>query len=422
VLTRESKQGWAELADGRTRRPATQISVEESQTLEPLAGYHFPDPDDLAFIQYTSGSTGDPKGVMLSHRNVLTNVPQLIAATEATADDVFVSWLPAYHDMGLVLMTICPLYLGARLHLLPAELGNIRSWLEAIQSQRGTFTAAPDFAYRLCLRSVHDPGGIDLSSVRVALNAAEPVRASTARDFESAFGLRNVMISGYGLAEATVGVSISKPGAGLRADDHGLVAVGHPFEGVEVRIVEGCKALGAGRIGEIAIRGPANTRGYFEDPAGTRGLQWGNGFILTGDLGYLDDAGELFIAGRKKNVIKHLGTTLAPQEIEEAVDRLPFVRYSAAVGVDRGGFEGEQVYVFAELRAPADDPARAHEAALEIVRAVFGRMGFRPGRAYLLKPRSIPRTTNGKIQHALLRERYLDGSLRASGAILYPEY
>jgi acyl-CoA synthetase (AMP-forming)/AMP-acid ligase II len=324
--------------------------------------------------------------------------------------------------MGLILMAICPLYLGARLCLLPAELGSIRSWLATIESQRGTFTAAPDFAYRLCVREASHSNRVDLSSLRVALNAAEPVRASTAHAFETAFGLKNVMTSGYGLAEATVGVSISRPGRALRTDGRGLVSVGRPFAGLDVEIVDDGAAQPAGQIGEIAIRGPCNTRGYLNDPAATRGLQWRDGFILTGDYGYLDDAGELFIAGRKKNVIKHAGTTVAPQEIEETVDRLPFVRYSAAVGVDRGGFGGEQVYIFAETRGLTNDAAGAHEAALEVVRAMHACMGFRPGRTYLLRPRTIPRTSNGKVQHALLRERYLDGSLRASGAILYPEY
>jgi len=398
------------------------VTVEESVELEPLASFPPPDPDDVAFIQYTSGSTGDPKGVMLSHRNLLTNARQMIAGMQITSQDTFVSWLPVYHDMGLILMTICPLYVGTTVHLLPAGIRDARSWLRVIQQQEATFTAAPDFAYRLLMRYVQVPGGFDLSSLRVALNAAEPVRMQTAREFETAFGLRDVMTAGYGLAEATVGVSMSSPGSGLRADGRGLVSVGRPFPGLEIRIVDGRRILPFGQIGEIAIRSAANSLGYFDNRQATSELQWGEGFILSGDLGYLDEAGELFIAGRRKSIIKRFGETIAPQEIEETVDRLPFVRHSAALGLDRGGLEGEQVYVFVELRSSGRDLDALHVAALEVVRAVQARLGFRPGRVYLLRRRAIPRTYNGKLQHALLRERYLDGSLRESGAILYPEY
>ena len=398
------------------------LSVEESVALEPLASFPPLDTDHVAFIQYTSGSTGNPKGVMLSHRNLLTNARQMIAGMQITAQDVFVSWLPVYHDMGLILMTICPLYVGTTVHLLPADIRDARSWLQVIQQQRATFTAAPDFAYRLLMRYVQAPGRFDLSSLRVALNAAEPVRMQTMRDFESAFGLRDVITAGYGLAETTVGVSMSSPGSGLRPDARGLVSVGRPFPGVEIRIVDGRHILPSGQIGEIAIRSAANSLGYLDNPKATSELQWGEGFILSGDMGYLDEAGELFIAGRRKSIIKRSGETIAPQEIEETVDSLPFVRYSAALGVDRGGFEGEQIYVFVELRSSERDSEALHAAALKVVRAVQGRMGFRPGRVYLLGARAIPRTYNGKIQHALLRERYLDGRLRESGAILYPEY
>jgi acyl-CoA synthetase (AMP-forming)/AMP-acid ligase II len=386
----------------------------------PAAGPH-----DLAYLQYTSGSTGDPKGVQLTSFHLLTNVRQMIAGMALSERDVFVSWLPAYHDMGLILMTMAPLYLGAELHLLPTNLKDVRPWLEAIQHWRGTFTAAPDYAYRLVLRQVAAPGDWDLSSLRVALNAAEPVRASTVRDFERAFGLCHVMTAGYGLAEATVGVSMQAPGTPARVDERGLVSVGRPFPGVQVQIVEtpAGSALPPGRIGEIVVNSPANTTGYFNNPAATAALFWQEAWLRTGDLGYLDGDGRLFIAGRLKNILKRAGQTIYPQEVEEVVDRTPGVRYSAAVGIDRDGPEGEQIYVFAEARdGDALPEAARHALAVEIVAQVQSTLGIRPGRVFLVRPRSLPLTTTGKLQHGRLKEQYLAGDLRRQAAILYPEF
>jgi len=296
----------------------------------------------------------------------------------------------------------------------------LHPWLDAIQNHKATFTAAPDFAYRLCLRHV-DPDEYDLSSLRVALNAAEPVRASTIRDFERAFGLTNVMVAGYGLAEATVGVSMWKPQTPNRIDSRGRVSVGVPFPDVNLLIVSEGRILPQGEIGEIAICSEANSLGYLKNPVETDTLFWKDGYLLSGDLGYLDEDGYLYIVIRKKNIIKRSGETISPQEIEEVVDIMPGVRFSAAIGVDKGGMEGEQVYVFAEIRdnIPEND---YYEMALQMVADFHAHMGFRPARVYLLKPRSIPLTPNGKIQHLRLQKMYLDGILRTQGSILYPEY
>lgn len=381
------------------------------------------DPADVAFLQYTSGSTGSPKGVMLTHQGLLTNIRQLIDGMAISKDDCFVSWLPVYHDMGLILMTMVPFFLGATLVLLPTSLANARTWLMAIARHRGTLTAAPDFAYRLALKFVRDPAAFDLSSLRVALNAAEPVRPTTLAEFERAFGLHDVLIAGYGLAEATVGVCTWTPGTPALVDARGVVSVGQAFTGIEIQIIEHEELVPAGHIGEIVVRSPANTRGYFSDAGETANLFWRDAFIRTGDLGYLDDAGHLFVTGRLKNIIKHGGETVFPQEAEQITDHLPFVRRSAAVGIDSGGSEGEQLYVFAEMsKASGVDLSGLYDAAVDIVQAVHGQLGIRPARVYLLRPRAIPLTDNGKTRHAALREAYVTGGLRASDAILFPGY
>lgn len=382
-------------------------------------------PGDTALLQYTSGSTGAPKGVVLSHDNLLTNVRQMIVGMEITPDDVFVSWLPVCHDMGLILMTLVPFYLGARLALLPTALTDVRVWLSAIAEHRGTFTAAPDFAYRLCLRAVRDPARFDLSSLRVALDAAEPVRAETIRRFHAAFGLSRVVVPGYGLAEATVGVSMQPPGTEPAVSERGLVAIGRPFPDVRIEIVatdaSPARAAAVDEVGELVIESPANTSGYFRDPEATAALFLRPGAIRTGDLGYRDAAGEVFLVGRSKNVILQAGRNLAPQEIEEAVEALSFVRRAAAVGVDRGRAEGEQAYVFAELRrAKPPPPDELRELARQAVEAVYERLGLRPGRVFLVRPRTIPLTPNGKLRHGDLRAAYLAGDLAVSGAIVFP--
>jgi acyl-CoA synthetase (AMP-forming)/AMP-acid ligase II len=400
-----------------------EMSVTHGRDISSHAAFPQVLPDDIAFLQYTSGSTGEPKGVMLTHRGLLTNVGQLIAGMQLVPSDCFVSWLPVYHDMGLILMTMVPFFMGAKLVLLPTALARGGPWLRAIANHRGTVTAAPDFAWRLALRSVRDPAAFDLSSLRVGLNAAEPVRPATIGGFERAFGLCNVLVAGYGLAEATVGVSAWLAGTPPLVDRRGIVSVGSPFPGIEVRIIEDDRSIPAGQIGEIVVSSPANCRGYFSDQQETANLFWSGDYVRTGDLGYLDDLGRLFVTGRLKNIIKHGGETIFPAEAEQIVDRLPFVRRCAAVGIDSDGPEGEQLWLFIELSRPGGHGQQEfYDATVEVVQAVKAQLGTRPGRVYLLKPHSIPLTHNGKTQHSALRDLYVSGSLREHGCILFPDY
>jgi acyl-CoA synthetase (AMP-forming)/AMP-acid ligase II len=423
VLPEGAEELRAHLAAARAARGAAVPPVvatvgETASRGRPLPA---PEPADTALVQFTSGSTGEPKGVVLGHRQVLANLGQMTAGMEITAADVFVSWLPLCHDMGLVLMALVPFSLGAGLVLLPTRLTDVGAWPAAIAAHRGTFTAAPDFAWRLLLRAVRDPGRHDLGSLRVALNAAEPVRPETLRRFHRAFGIDRVMVPGYGLAEATVGVSMQPPGTAPAVCRRGLVSIGRPFPGVTVEVIADGGPAAPGEVGELVVESPALTSGYFGDPEATRDLFLSPRALRTGDLGFADGEGHLYVVGRRKNVILQGGRNLAPQELEEAVEELPFVRRAAAVGIDRGRAEGEQAFVFAELRKAAPPPeAVLAEMAGRAVAAVDERLGLRPGRVVLLAPRGLPLTPNGKVRHGALRDGWRDGSLVRSGAVLFP--
>jgi acyl-CoA synthetase (AMP-forming)/AMP-acid ligase II len=413
-----------ELAGWRTDRSGIQVltpdrRVERRAPLPPV------DPDDVAFIQYTSGSTGDPKGVQLSHSNLITNMRQMIAGMEITDSDRFVSWLPSYHDMGLILMTMVPLYMACPLFLLPATLRDLRPWLKTISRYRATFTASPDTGYRVVIRqasrSMRARDDYDLSSLRVALSGAEPARRSTIDSFHQLFGIDNVMVAGYGLAEATVGVSMWKPSTRNGVDERGVVSVGRPFPDVAVKIVDDAdQPLPPGSEGHIVVDSPAVTRGYLNNPQASQELLVGPNSIRTGDIGYLDADGHLYVLGRSKDVIIQAGRTLYPAEVEEAVNSVSGVRHSAAIGVDHGGIQGEQLTVFAAVRpASLPDQTARRECVMAIARAVHDRMGIRPARVHLVAPRTIPNTPNGKLQRSALRERYESGML--DGLFLDPE-
>lgn len=385
-------------------------------------------PQRTAFIQFTSGSLGDPKGVQISHRSLVINIRQMIQGFSITDKDKFVSWLPVFHDMGLILMTMVPLYLGSKFFQLPSSIHYLSSWLKAIEKERGTFTAAPDFAYRMCLAYIADPENYDLSSLRVALNAAEPVRSSTIRRFEKTFRIKDILCPAYGLAEATVGVSGWRPGKTIRVDKQGCVSVGRPFPEVDCRIVpesQWGQPLLENTLGEIRFKSPSATSGYFHNPDATKKLFDDEGYLKTGDLGYLDGDGNLFVAGRKKNVIIHGGHTISAREIEEWADDLPQIRRSAALGIDRGGAAGEQVFLFLEARIKPGH-GRNTGTAENLVREAVSRFhdvfGFRPGRIYILRPRSIPLTTNGKIRYSELKRLYFSNELKELDLILYPEF
>jgi 1-acyl-sn-glycerol-3-phosphate acyltransferase len=427
-------------------------SIESAATLSRLA-------DDIplpslrdgaatALIQYTSGSTGDPKGVVLSHANLLANIRGIGGALAASSADVFVSWLPLYHDMGLIGAWLGCLHYGAPLYVMSplAFLARPKSWLWAIHRFRGTISAAPNFAFELCLSKIDDSDlrGLDLSSLRFVGNGAEPVSVETMRRFIdrfAAYGFRpGAMAPVYGLAENAVAVTLPTPGCSpvidrlnraalsLRGiaepaapDDANaveLVACGHPIPDHEIRVVDDMgRELGERREGRLEFRGPSATSGYFQNPAKTREL-FRDGWLDTGDRGYIA-GGNLFVTGRIKDIIIRAGQHIAPHEIEEAVGAVPGLRRNgvAAFGVIDPVSGTERVVVLAEadekdLSAQAALKARAQEAATHIV-------GGPPDEVVLLAPGTVPKTASGKIRRAAARDLYLGRNLALSQHALW---
>src|SRR5262245_31471425 len=242
--------------------------------------------DEVCFLQYTSGSTSAPRGVVLTHWNVMATVRMMVEAVGVTPSDRLVSWLPLYHDMGLIGLAFGALYTGARLVLLPPDLRDPRAWLDAITEHRAQLTVSPDFGYRNCLRHIRDTSGIDLSSLRMALSGAEPVRLSTIHAFQERFGVGHIFAPAYGLAEATLAVAVWPHGQPVRADPTGrFVSVGRPCRSVRVEIAApgGPGRARPGEVGEILVQSPGVMQGYYRDPEGTaRALR--DGWLYTGDL------------------------------------------------------------------------------------------------------------------------------------------
>jgi len=384
--------------------------------VEPLQTLPQPSPGDLAIIQYTSGSTGDPRGVMLTQAALLANVRQMIPAAGLRRDDVFVSWLPVWHDLGLVALTLCPLYLGARLVLRPARL-DPHDWLSSMGQYRATVTAAPDFAYRYALRFGGDLDRYNLSTLRLALVAGEPVRQSTVRRFEAALGLSSVLRPGYGLAEASVGVTFATFDEPVSVDEAGHVCVGRPLAGVdiEVRDDQGA-AVSPMQTGEVCVRSPAQTVGYFRNPRRTAALFTADGWVRTGDLGTMDHEGRLTIVGRLKDLIITAGQVVAPTEVEEAAESLDGVAMAMAVGLDGGGEAGEELHVVVETPLYTGRRSQKIELMLQIRARVQERLDLRVTRVHLLPGNTLPRTENGKRARAVLRDRLAEAARMAAPA------
>src|SRR3954454_19484926 len=335
----------------------------------------------IGFLQYTSGSTGQPKGVVLTHENLLANVRAMGKAARATSADVFVSWLPLYHDMGLIGGCFATMYLGFPVVLMSplGLLSRPSSCLRAIHRHRGTISGGPNFSYELCLRRIPDEEleGLDLSSWRFAFNGAEPVSPDTMAQFEERFakaGLRERVISPvYGLAECSVGLAFTPPGEPWRVDvidrerfstdgeavpaqaDDGsplrVVACGTVIPDHDMRVVDGAGLeLPDRNEGHLQFRGPSATTGYYRNPEATKALFAGD-WVNTGDRAYLSE-GLLFLTGREKDIIIRGGRNISPYELEEAIGDLPGIRRGcvAVFGSQDAVGGTERVVVLAETR------------------------------------------------------------------------
>jgi len=397
------------------------------------------DPTATALIQYTSGSTGAPKGVVLSHANILANIRALVSALTVTSVDVFVSWLPVYHDLGLIGACLGTLYSAVPLVVMPPQrfLARPERWLWAIHRHRGTLTAAPSFAFDLCVRAIADVSveGLDLSSLRMVANGAEPVSANTLRHFTERFaryGFRaEAMTPAYGLAENTVCLTLPPPGRGPLVDrvmrqslsEQGiaepahasepaaleLVSCGEPLPGHEVRIVDDTgHEMPARREGRVQFRGPSATIGYFDEPAKTAAL-FDDDWLETGDLGYIA-AGELYITGRTKDIIIRGGRHLHPTEIEEAVGELPGVERGgvAAFGADDPHTGTERLVVLVETALREEDRARLRALVASTTIVVLDAP---PEEITFIPPRALPKTASGKLRRSAAKELYEAGLL-----------
>lgn len=417
--------------------PVTVVLPEALNQGEPIA---MPSNEgDLAIIQFSSGSTGHPKGIMLRDEQIHANMAAISAAIQEGPDDRIVSWAPFHHDMGLIGVLIWSQYAGVRVAIMPPEafIFDPSLWLKAIDQQRATLSVAPNFAYQICARlSPQRLEGLDLSCWRVSIIGAEPIRPSSMRAFldkMAPYGVRpEILMPTLGIAEATLCVSTMPVGEGLRLDRIDRQAyyadrVAKPAEAEETEYLEipsvgvpmletiveirgeSGQTLPERQVGEICVKSGSVMVGYFEAPEATAEALTDDGFLRTGDLGYMAD-GYVYISGRIKDMIIRGGSNYYPQDLEAVCEAHEAVRMGgcAAFVVESGQERTERVVVLAEVRkgmAPPPDLAR------ELRSRIHEATGLRVDDVILLKPYQVPKTTSGKIRRAEARQRYLAGTI-----------
>jgi fatty-acyl-CoA synthase len=388
------------------------------------------DDDDIALLQLTSGSTGSPKAVRISHRNVVANAEAMFVGAEVDPDsDVIVSWLPCFHDMGMTGYLTVPMYFGVELvKITPMDfLRDTLLWARLIDKYQATLTAAPNFAYTMFakrLRRQAQPGQFDLSSLRWALSGAEQVEPADVEDLCEAgapFGLRpEAMVPAYGMAETTVALSFTECGRGLIVDEidadllaalhravpasrgktRRLASLGRPLKGLEVRIVDQRgKKLSARHVGVIHVRGEPVTLGY-TTTNGFVSAQNRQGWYDTGDLGYLTETGEVVVCGRVKDVIIMAGRNIYPTDIERAAARVDGVRPGCAVAVRMNAGHPRETFAVAVEANAWENPAEVHRLERQVAHEVIAEVDVRPRNVVVLEPGMIPKTPSGKLRRA----------------------
>ena len=386
--------------------------------------------DDVALMQLTSGSTGSPKAVQISHANIVANAEAMMVGCNFDIDtDVIVSWLPCFHDMGMTGYLTVPMYIGADLvKVTPMDfLRDTLLWAKLIDKYKGTMTAAPNFAYNLFakrLRRVATPGEFDLSSLRWALSGAEQVDPLDVEDLCDAgapFGLRpEAVIPAYGMAETTVAVSFSECDGGMVIDEvdadllavlhravpaskghtRRLVSLGKPLNGLEVRVIdEDGSVLSARGVGVIEVRGEPVTKGY-TTTAGFLSAQDERGWYDTGDLGYLTETGNVVVCGRLKDVIIMAGKNIYPTDIERAACRVAGVRPGCSVAVRLDAGHSRETFAVAVESKEFEDIAEVRRIEHQVAHEVFAEVDVRPRNVVVLQPGMIPKTPSGKLRRA----------------------
>ncbi len=427
------------------------LSVDLARGGAPSAALPRPGRDDVAFLQYTSGSTSDPKGVVVSHGNLLANLEMNRISLSNTSASTGVNWIPHYHDMGLVFGILTPLYLGALGVLMSPNAFMQRPllWLRAISHYRAELGASPNFGFDLCVSRfrAEQMQGIDLSCWKVVNSGAEPVRHETVRRFNETFapyGLDpRAAYPSYGMAEATLQVTGSRRGAGhvTRAISRAALlenAIRPPMDSADSQTVVGCgrailderiaiveaqtrRRLGPDEVGEIWVNGPNVASGYWRNAEATQaslrariaGEDDGANWLRSGDLGFLDETGQLFVTGRIKELIIIRGMNHYPQDIERTVQAAhPALRQNcgAAFSVvdDRGE---EQLVIVQEVERTARNKIDPQEIAGIIREAVTNDHEIFARHIVLIRPQTLPKTTSGKVQRALTRKLWLEHKL-----------
>ncbi|HVN01572.1 MAG TPA: AMP-binding protein [Caulobacteraceae bacterium] len=445
LVTFAEARPFARLLEAHVPTLAYAATVEELEREPPAAAAPAPRPDDLALLQFTSGSTADPKGVMLSHANVLANVRGIAQAIRATPEDVLVSWLPLYHDMGLIAAWLACLDQAVPFVVMSplSFMARPERWLWTAHRNRATITAAPNFAYELCL-SIPEARlqGLDLSALRVAGCGSEPVSTRTMADFIARFapyGFRpEAFLPVYGLAESAAALTIPPLGRPPRVDyvnrralalggearvtgpdapdAQPIVSCGIPLADHEVRILgpDGREAPER-REGPLQFRGPSATRGYFNAPEKTADLVKGD-WLDTGDLAYIAE-GELFVTGRTKDIVKRAGRNIHPADVEAALASLPGVEPSGAVLFNAFDPRGvEKLVIALETGASSEADRNALVSAAQELAA--DHLESAVDDIVLMSPGSIPRTESGKVRRPALREAYQRGP--GEGRVISP--